>query len=674
MLALVLAAHLALTPRTPISTEVIRSAPGTQTRPAIASNGVDYFAAWEHRGDVIGSRIRPDGTTVDTNLGISLQPTWVYDLRPSVIWNGETWVVVFFSGPQPWPYGPKAVEVNVGGEVITERQLVPGRDMTAIDVAWNGSQYLVLWCEGTGEVRAQRFDRGFAPIGEELLLAPQGAEVSVASAGGSWLVAWTRADGTDARLVSSDGALMPAMRIAPSALDVDVASNGISYAVFASDIVAIDATGVITARKVQPPAANVAIIADGARWAASWQADDRVFVAELDASMQFTRDPERLVAQESTQRFPAIANAGGRSLVLFAETTDQYLVDVRSAFVGEPQTTRLVSSGLMVQEPVDAAWSASTLGVLWYEGEVPGSGLRFGELTAEGVPLHGEGIALADGFGARIASNGRGFAVAVRRGERMEVDLLPSGITVVLDDQNPAFPLIASDGRDYFVVWARNGVDVVGRKVGSDGTLGELRPFGARLNGATSRQLQDIVWDGRSFYVLTYEVIGTKVVSYLVTATLVGATGEPGLPIVLEGGNAIYHGYQGRLAWNGESILYARSTVTPGGVVARVGLSGTDFVVREPYAELNDVVWDRGEWLYSISSYGYLLVRGDESIAFDSVLPPRIAKGGVGDRRPHDASDRAHPESSGPERSPRVRAVREAGRAAPRGPVTLRVS
>jgi len=631
MLALVLAAHLALTPETPISSAVIRSAPGRQTRPAIATNGVDFFAAWEHRGDVIGSRIRPDGTAVDTNLGISLQPTWVYDMRPSVVWNGESWVVVFFSGPQPWPYGAKAVEVNVGGEVITERTLVTPRDMTSINVAWNGSAYLVVWRENPGPVRGQFFDRAFAKIGDELAIGDDGIEVSVASHGGNFLVAWTHAAGTYARVVSNDGALAETSRIGPSGSEVDVASNGTSYVVLSSDVVAIDAVGTVTARNSIPPT-QLSITWSGAHWIVTWTLNDRVFFGELNALMQFVRGPEMLVARDSMQRFPAIASAGEHSIVLFSDFAPgrEYSADILSAFVGEPSTTRIVSSGLMNQAVADVAWSASTLGVLWYEDEGGwfGEGLRFGELTPEGTLLRGEGMALADGRFARLASNGREFAVAASRNQQVEVDFLPDGRRVVLGAGTGPID-IASDGRDYYVVWNGVGSNTVGRRVGADGTLGELHTFRESQSSLGALGVQDIVWAGTKYVVLIYERTGIKVGVYAVTAAEVSAEGSAGPNIPIESGSAIYQNYQGRLAWNGETLLYARSIndYAAAGVRARFGLSGQDFVVHDGYAELQDVVWDRGEWVYAVGAYGWKLFRGDETLSFATVLAPHLAGG-----------------------------------------------
>ena len=625
MLALVLAAHLALTPEAPVSTPVIRSAPGWQTRPAIASNGVDFFAAWEHRGDVIGSRILHDGTTLDRNLGISLQPTWVYDMRPAVLWNGETWVVVFFSGPQPWPYGAKAVELNRDGEVITERWLATPRDISSIDVAWNGTSYLVVWQEGLSSMRAQFFDRAFAKIGEELTIADAWFEVSVASSGGSFLIAWTHTDGTYARTISSDGVLGATTRIGETAADIEVASNGISYAVFAKEIIAIDGNGTVTARASVPQVAEVAIAASGANWIVSWGWSFQLWAGELDAAMQFVREPVRLPAGK---QFPAVAVAGDRALLLFSDFSEhQYLADIRSTFVDEPSTSRLVSSGLMQQEVADAASSASTLGVLWYEGELPGAGLRFGEIAADGTLVHGEGIALADGTNAHLASSGQGFAAASVRSSRVEVDLLPNGPTVVLGDFETGAPLIASDGRDYFVVWTTSGSTVVGRRVSPDGTLGELHTFPHVLLGA-AHLAQDIVWAGTKYVVLTYESIGSRVKTYSVTGTEVSATGEPGPPIVLESGTTFYPGFSGHLAWNGETLLYARSTYQPlQGIRARLGLHGTDFVVLDGYADLHDVVWDDGQWLYAVSQNGTRLLRGEDSVPLETVAAPRLVQG-----------------------------------------------
>ena len=133
-LPLVLAA-LALSPDVPVSTEVIRNAPRWQRQPSIASNGTEFFAAWEDRSDVVGSRLDSNGVAIDRRGGITLQPTRADDRDPSVVWNGQTYMVAIASGTQ-WPYGVKLVEVSTGGEVIREKMLV-SRYLGQNALAWS---------------------------------------------------------------------------------------------------------------------------------------------------------------------------------------------------------------------------------------------------------------------------------------------------------------------------------------------------------------------------------------------------------------------------------------------------------------------------------------------------------------------------------------------------------
>src|SRR5688572_26920701 len=101
-LPLVLAA-LALSPDVPVSTEVVRNAPWSQRQPSIASNGTEFFAAWEDRSDVVGSRLDANGAALDRRGGITLQPMRSDDRDPSVVWNGSTYMVANATGTQ-WPY------------------------------------------------------------------------------------------------------------------------------------------------------------------------------------------------------------------------------------------------------------------------------------------------------------------------------------------------------------------------------------------------------------------------------------------------------------------------------------------------------------------------------------------------------------------------------------------
>lgn len=608
---LVLAA-LFLSPEIPVAPDVLRNAPGMQSRPSIASDGTELFAAWEsnktyfaNSGDVVGSRIGATGEVLDRDGGIPLQPMWVSDMEPVVVWNGTTYAVAIEDGPAPWPYGVKVVEVQRDGHVISERWLVSPRDVTSMDFTWNGTLYLLVWRESSGSVRAQRFNRAFEPLGAEQLLGEDGVEVAVASNGIGFLAAWTTPSGT---FVNN---LTTTTRIGDAAPWIDAASDGIGYAVFANDVVALDEHGVVTRRTTMPQGTEYAIAWNGTHWIAAWSTSERIYFAELDAMLGFTRAPQRLVDQESRQHFPAIAG----TIVLWSDGP-QYREDIRSAFLGHPTAMSLVSTGLADQMPMDAAWAGSTLGVLWSEGDGISASLRLGLFAMDGTRLSGEGEAFAPALEARLAANGDIFAIVAQRDEHIEVDL-PSG-TVVLEEGT--MPWIAGDGRDWLVAWRANTTTVHARIVHADGTLGPLRELPAMLAGVDTQLPAGVVWDGSNYVVLTFEHAGFV---YAIVSTPMSASGEAGTPSIVNQGSAYRTAVNTRIATNGRDVLYVWSTVTSiteGAAYARIGLNGDDHRVAAGVIE--DVAFAHGEPLYLVSTRnGRYLWRGG---AFTAITAPVV--------------------------------------------------
>lgn len=622
LLPLVLAA-LALSPEVPVSSNVLRNSPGLQSRPSIATDGRDFFAAWEHdstflqsSGDVVGTRIRADGEVLDTAGGIPLQPIWVADMEPVVVWNGTTYAVAIEDGPAPWPYGVKVVEVTRDGTVLGEKWLVTPRDITSMDFAWNGTEYLLVWRQEPGSVRARRYDRPFDPIGDELILAGDGVEVAATSNGVGFLAAWT----TTAHKAFASNLTSPANEIvASSATSIDAASNGTSYAVFANDVVMLDANAAITGRTPMPASIDDTIAWTGTRWLTAWSAGDRVFTQPLDGSA-----PQRVSNADSLQRSPALATtASGTTIVLWSDAPpDQpYRADIRRAFLGNATNTSLVSTGLADQTPLALAWSDSTLGVLWNEGDGFGARMRLGQLQPDGVLMTGEGEAFEPATEAVLASNGSTFAIAAVRDGRVEVDL-PAATRIVLGEGT--LPRIASDGRDYFVAWAR-GLDAVGRRVLADGTLGPIVTL-PRADNGEKQTPQGLVFANGSYVVLTLEAHGLT--SFALISTPVSAAGEAGTPQIFFHGGTLRGNIITRMATNGTDVLYAWSTLFIG-TMAQLGLTGTPMQI-DPQAWLEDVSFARGEPLFLLgTSEGRFLVRGGERVALGNTFPMHLAGNAV---------------------------------------------
>jgi hypothetical protein len=624
LLSLVLAA-LVLSPDAPVSSQVIRNSPGLQSRPSIASDGTDFFAAWEHNtvflanaGDVVGSRIRADGEVMDNNGGIPLQPIWVADMEPVVVWNGSTYAVAIEDGPLPWPYGVKVVEVDRDGTVHAEKWLVTPRDITSMDFAWNGTEYLLVWREEPGSVRARRYDRGFTPIGEEQILGSDGVEVAAASNGVGFLATWIT---TDHKAFASN--LTTTTQIGASAVAIDAASNGTSYAVFANDVIVLDANVAMTSRTTMPAGIDSAITWSGTQWIAAWSANERVFTQSLDGGQ-----PTRVSNEESLQRFPALASTANGTMVLWSDAPlgQPYRGDIRRAFLGNATNNALVSTGVTIQAPLALAWSPDTLGVLWNEGDGISATMRLGQLLPDGTVLSGEGEIYEPATRASLASNGSIFAIAAERDGNIEVDL-PTSRRIALGAG--ILPRIASDGRDFLVVWflASNwyatSYIAQARIVSADGVPGPLLTL-PHLDEYTNQAPAGLVWCNGTYVALTVEQTGGNM-SYALVSTPVSAAGEVGSPVAIARGSGFRVSVNASLATNGTDLMYAWTTFYDG-VHAKLGIDGAEMLIAE-HGALEDLSFFRGEPLYLIStSEGRVLQRGDERVMIGKEFPMRLAE------------------------------------------------
>ena len=78
--------------------------------------------------------------------------------------------------PAEWRQGillVPAVELSTDGRIVNDREFVAPRDVQFVDVAWNGSTYLVAWVQDQmSEVRAVMLDRTLTPRQFKAVLLP----------------------------------------------------------------------------------------------------------------------------------------------------------------------------------------------------------------------------------------------------------------------------------------------------------------------------------------------------------------------------------------------------------------------------------------------------------------------------------------------------------------------
>jgi hypothetical protein len=169
----------------------IAGAPGSQTSPAVTSNGTDFFVAWSDKrsgGDagVRGVRVTAggvvaDATPIDPTIGSGPEDF------PAVASDGTGYFLAWANIGSV--YG---VRVSTAGMVLDSPILFTATAGDRPSVAFNGTEYLAVWSRSSN-IYGQRVATNGSLVGVEVPVSI-GPTVdlfpAVASDGSGWLVTW----------------------------------------------------------------------------------------------------------------------------------------------------------------------------------------------------------------------------------------------------------------------------------------------------------------------------------------------------------------------------------------------------------------------------------------------------------------------------------------------------
>ncbi|MBZ4371629.1 Ig-like domain-containing protein [Corallococcus sp. AS-1-6] len=231
---------------------------GEQDNPTVASNGTDWMVAWDdNRYDatheiLYGVRVSTAGVVRSAwSIGTS---SWAM-LRPALASDGTDWYVVWEDGrgslsSASWDiFGAK---VTASGTVTPTygTNLTSGNTGTQLapDIAFNGTEYLVAWTDyrsyvtNSDDIYATRVSRTGTvnPVGGFVLSKASGRQVApaVASAGSDWFVVWQDGRNTSQDIygtrVSAAGTVLEPSGLAIATTSIaqrnpTVASDGVNY-------------------------------------------------------------------------------------------------------------------------------------------------------------------------------------------------------------------------------------------------------------------------------------------------------------------------------------------------------------------------------------------------------------------------------------------------------------
>ncbi len=505
--------------------------------------------------------------------------------RPSVASNGTDYLVVWQdtrSGNYPDIYGARVGSDGVVRDPAGFALSTAGGSQYRPRVASNGTDYLVVWQDGRGptvDIYGTRVTSAGAvshPSGLPLSTAANDQNApTVASNGADYFVVWTdaRAGWTNFDVygtrVTSDGVVSDPDGLAISAAanhesSPSVASNGTDYFVVWGD--------------ARAGTTNYDVY--GARVTSAGEVSDP---SGLALSTEVNHQSYASVASNGTDYFVVWEDARADP-----DERDLYGTRVTSAGeVSDPNGLALATTA-SDETAASVASDGTDYLVVWHE-------LRAGPSF--------------DVYGTRVTSAG-------------EVGD-PSGLAVSTDGSHQNFPMVASNGTEYLVVWEDRrtpAYDVYGARVTSAGLVRD--PDGLPICAVTTSMWRSSVASNGTDYLFVFhdERIG---LGFDVYGALVTSAGVVGAPILLT--DAAYAQANASVASNGTDFLVVwedlrngnpdvyGTRVTSAGVVGDpngLAISTTPSGESKPIVASNGgdylVVWEdlRNDATSSVDLYG----------------------------------------------------------------------
>ncbi|WP_108072245.1 hypothetical protein [Vitiosangium sp. GDMCC 1.1324] len=472
---------------------------------AVAFDGTRFIVLWQGREDSRGlfaTRVTRDGRSLDPE-GIPLPPILSgVGVTPDIACDGRGTCLVVrkeFSEEEEPPPGEDQVLGGVllrDGAVVGDAFRIGSRDSLPRSqaVAWSGREFLVVWQDqlpGAGEddifgARVTREGTVLDPAGFPISTAP-GAQQNpdVAWTGSRFLVVWedTRADEGDifGARVTREGTVVD-----PSGFPVSAALAGQSRP------------------RVDSGGGTTLVV-----WTDLRTGRPRVRGARVEGAD--VRDPSGFAVSKAffTQDTPAVAFGDGRFLVTFAAAQDASRPDAKTVLAvrvdddGDTLDSPAlrVLRGAPAQRMPAAAFGGGNYLVAWQDfREDEGPHIRVARVRPDGTVLDTSGLRLPSAPGASgpaVASDGRDFLVvwqepgagelAIRAarvsgsGALRDDTALELGTTTGLETR----VAVAFGGGRYLAVWSGGApgappfsdLHVFGARVARDGTVLDLGGF-----------------------------------------------------------------------------------------------------------------------------------------------------------------------------------------------------
>ena len=193
----------------------VSAAPGDQSAPALAFNGVTYQAAWSDARNLAQTDYDIYGTVLSTEGAVAVPDGLIItsgpaeEMHPAAAFNGDHYLVVWEDDRGAASTGVDIFGVRVGatGSVLDASAIpistAPG-DQTQPTVAASGSSFLVVWQDGRNAETSGSDIFASRVTGSGVVLDPLGIPVSGTPAGDQ-MAPSVAGDGTNYFVVWQDG-------------------------------------------------------------------------------------------------------------------------------------------------------------------------------------------------------------------------------------------------------------------------------------------------------------------------------------------------------------------------------------------------------------------------------------------------------------------------------------
>ncbi len=464
----------------------ISTSPLAQVAPSVAFDGVNYLVVWQDKRnnaitkeDIYGARVAPTGVVLDLT-GFPISTVALSQLKPSVAFNGTTFLVVWEDGRAAGPADIYGSRVTTGGTVLDAAGIalsVAQSDQLRPRLASDGSSFLVVWTDkraGVNGVYGTRVGSDGTVVDPNgLAIAPSvnnvtHAEPAIAFSGSNYLVAWT------------ESCRVRGQRFDPvTAQPIDAAPLNITSCGFehAGTTVAYG-NGYYFVATEQDPLNTSAITGN--------------WVNAVTAAVTPAGSSTTVSDAAADYAVPAVASNGSSFLVAWHRASGSGAIRARQVTIPNAPSTPIIKVGVVTIDQTLPAVDFN--GAHWLVAWID-AGVRAVRLDAQGTVLDPAGITVNPptfGQGSLaishdpthffvVWSDARGGTPDIY-GARVDgangTVLDPNGLSISTASASQTSPKVAFDGTNYLVVWndnrLSNNVDI----------------FGARVSAATGATLE----------------------------------------------------------------------------------------------------------------------------------------------------------------------------------------